>query len=300
MAATVHRVALGSVAYSKMALHSLRHPQNAVCGLLVGHEDVDARRRSVTCVDAFPLLHSHFLHPQLRLGLELVEEFCRGAELKVSARREPEGEGEGSKVPPSADLLVASKNAAAKVCTSGRESRSGALGIVGFYYCETVENSQGPSASRLFNSIVRVIARKYTRLVVCSVGAASDKRREWKPRCSFLRGFCRGSRLVHADSTQPLRGGRLRRQGKHAKASRRLLMQKRLVSAVVTSLFLQSSLLCFCSRRCFVSALRAAVGARRGRSVEAVEGRRHYSIAREQSPLARGRRDCHVSLQFES
>ncbi|KAL8431627.1 hypothetical protein ACSSS7_005169 [Eimeria intestinalis] len=77
--ATPVSVALRSCAYAKMVLHATKHPQDPVCGLLIGSveiNDLSSEQKNVFCQDAVPLLHTHMLHPQLRLGVELVESLC--------------------------------------------------------------------------------------------------------------------------------------------------------------------------------------------------------------------------------
>lgn len=65
--------AVSGCAYATMVLHAIKHPQDSVCGLLIGTEDSElCKRGEVLCADAVPLLHTHILHPQLRLGVELV------------------------------------------------------------------------------------------------------------------------------------------------------------------------------------------------------------------------------------
>ena len=66
-------VAVCASAYAKMVSHALRHHRDPVCGLLIGPGDQPAGKNSeIICAEAVPLLHTHFLHPQLRLGVELV------------------------------------------------------------------------------------------------------------------------------------------------------------------------------------------------------------------------------------
>ena len=67
------RAAVSGPAYTKMVLHALKHHQDRVCGLLLGPEESElCKVGEVLCTDAIPLLHTHMLHPQLRLGVELV------------------------------------------------------------------------------------------------------------------------------------------------------------------------------------------------------------------------------------
>lgn len=67
-------VAVSGQAYAKMVLHALKHPDDPVCGLLIGPDKIQGSKKKgeIICADAVPLLHTHMLHPQLRLGVELV------------------------------------------------------------------------------------------------------------------------------------------------------------------------------------------------------------------------------------
>lgn len=132
--------AISGCAYGKMVLHALKHPQDAVCGLLIGPEKNDlGRRGEVLCADAVPLLHTHMFHPQLRLGVGLVEAICEM----------PQSEGSASGV--------------SAVSAGGSKQK-----IVGFYYSGLLTI---PETAATINKeaahIARVLRQHYPNLLVC-------------------------------------------------------------------------------------------------------------------------------------
>ena len=69
------RITVGASAYTKMISHGLRHHKDYVCGLLIGPVDSSITdKKEIICIEAIPLLHTNMLHPQLRLGVELVRQ----------------------------------------------------------------------------------------------------------------------------------------------------------------------------------------------------------------------------------
>ncbi|KAL8440331.1 hypothetical protein Efla_000219 [Eimeria flavescens] len=133
-------VAVGCLAYAKMILHGIKHPQDAVCGLLIGSQDSGCcKRGEVLCADAVPLLHTHMLHPQLRLGVELVETLCEMPEP-----------AEGSQ--------------------SGVAKEAKKQKIVGFYYADLLTvPEKSPAINKEAAHIAKILQQHYPQLVVCTV-----------------------------------------------------------------------------------------------------------------------------------
>lgn len=130
--------AVSGCAYAKMVLHALKHPQDCVCGLLIGTEANECcKRGEVLCTDAVPLLHTHMLHPQLRLGVELTETMCEMGQLEDS-------------------------------CSSSSSGNESKQQIVGFYYSDVLTvPDKGPSIKKEAAHIARVLRQHYPHLLVC-------------------------------------------------------------------------------------------------------------------------------------
>lgn len=132
--------AVSGCAYAKMVLHALKHPQDCVCGLLIGTEASECcKRGEVLCTDAVPLLHTHMLHPQLRLGVELTETMCEMGQL--------EGSDSCSSFP------------------SGSEHKQK---IVGFYYSDVLTvPDKVLTIKKEVAHIARVLRQHYPHVLVC-------------------------------------------------------------------------------------------------------------------------------------
>lgn len=143
-------------AYAKMVLHALKHPQDAVCGLLVGPEESElSRRGEVLCVDSIPLLHTHMLHPQLRLGVELVEAVCEM----------PQAASDGSSL---------------SCPTTGKAKQK----IVGFYYSDILTfPEKPPTVNKEATHICKVLRQHYPSLLLCLLDFRSLSER--KPVTTF-------------------------------------------------------------------------------------------------------------------
>lgn len=137
---SLNGAAISGSAYAKMVLHALKHPQDAVCGLLIGPEDNGlSKRGEVLCADSVPLLHTHMLHPQLRLGVELVETMC---EMPHSANGDS--------------------------CLSCGPTSGSKQKIVGFYYCDVLTVPEKPPAiNKEAAHICKVLRQHYPDLLVC-------------------------------------------------------------------------------------------------------------------------------------
>ncbi|XP_026191919.1 uncharacterized protein LOC34623452 [Cyclospora cayetanensis] len=124
-----------------MILHALKHHQQPVCGLLVGPEDTKSGKQDfVLCADAMPLLHTHMLHPQLRLGVELVEAMCEMDQSDGGAFR----------------------NLFAPNCKYRQK-------IVGFYYSDFLTvPEKAPTMNKEATHIARVLRQHYPNLLVCT------------------------------------------------------------------------------------------------------------------------------------
>jgi len=60
-------------AYAKAVMHSCKHSSEAVLGVFVGSHS----GKVLKITDAFPLFHTHFLEPMLKVSCMLIEEHCR-------------------------------------------------------------------------------------------------------------------------------------------------------------------------------------------------------------------------------
>lgn len=81
--------AFSDKAYAKMAMHALKFPNQAVGGVLVGTSDASG----TVFLEAFPLGHSHFLGPTLKVAFTMIEEYCKACNppLQVLAFYQAEG-----------------------------------------------------------------------------------------------------------------------------------------------------------------------------------------------------------------
>ncbi|KAL8450528.1 hypothetical protein Emag_003157 [Eimeria magna] len=137
--ATPVRVAVRSSAYAKMILHGMKHPQDAVCGLLIGSLERNCSEQGeVLCADAVPLLHTHMLHPQLRLGVELVETLC-------------------------------AQDTNGNLGASSKRARNCKQQIVGIYHADVLTAPQKHSAvNKEVAQIARILQQHYPQLLVCT------------------------------------------------------------------------------------------------------------------------------------
>ncbi|CDJ30518.1 uncharacterized protein EMH_0059000 [Eimeria mitis] len=140
-----------------MVSHALRHHQERVCGILVGPGDSSVvKNQEVICTEAVPLLHTHMLHPQLRLGVELVETLCEGGVTEESG----------------------------EFFAAFRENKWTKPKIVGIYYADVLTTAdKTPTMNKEASHIARVLRQHYPQLVVCLL----DFRRmpESKPVTTF-------------------------------------------------------------------------------------------------------------------
>ncbi|KAL8270973.1 hypothetical protein Esti_005128 [Eimeria stiedai] len=138
-------VAVRSSAYAKMILHGMKHPQDSVCGLLIGYFEASCSEQvEVVCADSVPLLHTHMLHPQLRLGVELVETLC-----------------------------AHDTSGGASPLRAGKCKQQ----IVGIYHADVLSAPQKQSAvNKEVVHIARILQQHYPQLLVCTQSVLRESR----------------------------------------------------------------------------------------------------------------------------